>query len=172
MRVLERNTVAVVLLAITVAGCTRTYWTKPGFNQADWNRDSYECERDMRQSGYYGAGLVGVINAENFQERCLVAKGYHKVTGSTASAPVSLDPYNPGSNSICGEPGTPCCSGSLCNGSDMVCWGGTCWYCGFVADTPCCPGNLCKGSDLVCDTSPAAAVNGSAICRHPNEAAP
>jgi hypothetical protein len=82
------------------------------------------------------------------------------------------DPANPGPNSICGAPGTACCSvGSPCKASDMVCWRGACWYCGLVADTPCCPGNLC-GSDLVCDTSPGAAVDGRPICRHPNSAAP
>jgi hypothetical protein len=68
---------ALFVLGTILAGCA-TYWTKPGFNPADWNRDRYECERDMRQSGYYGSGLFGAINAQNFFEECLVARGYYK----------------------------------------------------------------------------------------------
>jgi hypothetical protein len=69
--------VAGLVLFTVVAGC-QTYWTKPGFNQADWNRESYECERDMRQSGYYGTGFIGLLNSQGFFERCLVGKGYYK----------------------------------------------------------------------------------------------
>jgi hypothetical protein len=79
--------VIVLSLAAIVAACATAYWTKPGFNAADWNRDRYECERDMRQSGYYGAGLVGEINASAFFERCLVAKGYFKTTASQTYTP-------------------------------------------------------------------------------------
>ncbi len=68
-----------LLVPAFLIGC-QTYWTKPGFNQADWNRDRYECERDMRQSGYYGSGIIGGINAQNFFEECLVARGYYKTT--------------------------------------------------------------------------------------------
>jgi hypothetical protein len=83
---------ALFLFGIAAAGCARTYWTKPGFNQADWNRDSYECERDMRQSGYYGSGLIGALNAQDFQEPCLVAKGYYK---STPARSVANTPETP-----------------------------------------------------------------------------
>jgi hypothetical protein len=69
---------ALLVWVITATGCARWYWTKAGFTQDDWNRDSYECERDMRQSGYYGGGVAGAIEARNFQERCLVARGYYK----------------------------------------------------------------------------------------------
>ena len=37
---------------------------------------SNECERDMRQGGYYGGGLVGILNAKEYQERGMVAHGY------------------------------------------------------------------------------------------------
>jgi hypothetical protein len=76
------------LLALTLAGC-QAYWTKPGFNQADWNRDKYECERDMRQSGYYGTGIIGAINAQDFFEECLVARGYYKTSAQAPSPPVT-----------------------------------------------------------------------------------
>jgi TPR repeat protein len=79
---------AVLLLGGAVGSCGRTYWTKDGFNQTDWNRDTYECERDMRQSGYYGTGLVGVINAQEFFERCLIARGYYRESAQVDSAPM------------------------------------------------------------------------------------
>jgi len=80
-----KGTARLLLLSLAVAGC-QTYWTKPGFNQADWNRDRYECERDMRQSGYYGGGIVGAINAQDFFEECLVARGYYKVRESRSAS--------------------------------------------------------------------------------------
>jgi hypothetical protein len=78
--VILRATLVVVATMLGFGGCTRAVWTKPGFNEADWNRDTYECERDMRQSGYFGGGWVGAMNARKFQERCLEARGYYKVT--------------------------------------------------------------------------------------------
>jgi hypothetical protein len=30
----------------------------------------------MRQGGYYGGGLVGILNAKEYQERGMVAHGY------------------------------------------------------------------------------------------------
>ena len=60
-------------------GCSTYVWLHPEHNDAArFNRDSYECERDMRQSGYYGTGIVGAINAQEFGERCMIARGYYK----------------------------------------------------------------------------------------------
>jgi len=97
---MRRALVMVCLLGgLVPAGCARTYWTKAGFNQADWNRDTYECERDMRQSGYYGSGLIGTLNAQDFFERCLAAKGYYKQ--AEAAAPRSSPaPQAPKSDAI------------------------------------------------------------------------
>jgi hypothetical protein len=30
----------------------------------------------MRQSGYFGGGIVGALNASGFESRCMMAKGY------------------------------------------------------------------------------------------------
>lgn len=68
---------AIVCLAL--AGCTTYRWAKPGATEADLQRDSYECERDVRQSGYYGGGLLGALNAEGFGERCMMAHGWRAV---------------------------------------------------------------------------------------------
>ncbi len=41
---------------------------KSGADSQDFARDSYQCERDMRQSGYYRTGLAGQIYAMDFAE--------------------------------------------------------------------------------------------------------
>jgi len=51
-------------------------WDKSGATQDDYNRDSYECEKDARQSGYYGGELVGKMNMRDFFKRCMVSRGY------------------------------------------------------------------------------------------------
>jgi hypothetical protein len=60
----------------------------------------------MRQSGYFGGGLLGAINAEEFQERCLAARGYYKVRASqeaaTSTAVSSGTSYGAGSPSCSG----------------------------------------------------------------------
>jgi len=69
--------IGIAILAL--AGCTRYVWTKPGLTEQQFRTDSYACERDMRQSGYFGTGLVGALNAEDFQEHCMRSKGYDLV---------------------------------------------------------------------------------------------
>lgn len=71
-----KRILVVAVGVLCLSGCGPTIWDKPGATQADFNKDSYECERDMRQSGYYGGGLVGAANAQNFYNRCMVAHGY------------------------------------------------------------------------------------------------
>jgi hypothetical protein len=67
------------VLILAVTGCVRLVWTKRGVTEQEWRADSYACERDMRQSGYYGTGLAGALNAQDFYGRCLQSKGYYKV---------------------------------------------------------------------------------------------
>lgn len=87
----EMRGLVAIVFCLALAGC-QTFWTKPGFNEADWNRDRYECDRDMRQSGYFGTGLLGELNAQSFFESCLVAKGYSKIDKSRSDpAPVPYD---------------------------------------------------------------------------------
>jgi hypothetical protein len=61
------------------SGCT-TVWTKPGITEQGFATDSYECERDVRQGGYYGSGLAGSLAMRDFYERCMMARGYQKTT--------------------------------------------------------------------------------------------
>lgn len=64
------------LIAFGLFGCATTVWNKPGATTQDFQKDSYDCEKDMRQSGYYGDGLIGALNAKGFEDRCMVAHGW------------------------------------------------------------------------------------------------
>jgi hypothetical protein len=63
-------------MAVVLAGCAQKVWTKPGLTQAEFNRDQYMCEKDARQSGYFGGGIAGAIAMQEFQNKCMVANGY------------------------------------------------------------------------------------------------
>lgn len=73
--------VGTMLAALMLSACatTRMMWTKPNWNEDEARRDFYECERDARQSGYFGTGIIGAQNIGEFQKRCLRAKGYREV---------------------------------------------------------------------------------------------
>ena len=60
-------------------------WTKPGATSQDFNVDSYQCEKDARQSGYFGTGLVGAINFNEFEVRCMRAHGWTATRVSTSA---------------------------------------------------------------------------------------
>jgi hypothetical protein len=49
---------ATLALCLGVSACAQRVWNKPGATQQDFATDSYACERDARQSGYFGGGLV------------------------------------------------------------------------------------------------------------------
>jgi hypothetical protein len=81
-------------LAITTVliGCTKVVWDKPGASQADYRADSYSCEKDARQSGYFGSGLVGALNMQDFFDRCMYAHGYTKQEISSSPPEYHGDP--------------------------------------------------------------------------------
>ncbi len=70
--------IVVAILCCLLAGCASIVWTKPDFTEEEFRVDRYACERDMRQSGYYGTGLAGALNAQGFFDRCMESKGYYK----------------------------------------------------------------------------------------------
>ena len=86
--------IVVVMLCCLLAGCARMVWTKPDFTEEDFRVDRYACERDMRQSGYYGSGYAGAMNTQGFFDRCMESKGYDKVRveTTTSSSPTSPSP--------------------------------------------------------------------------------
>ena len=68
-----------LFLAFVLTGCAPTSWYKAGAAQADFQKDSDECERDSRIStSSFGTGLGGGIGLQGFMERCMVAHGYTK----------------------------------------------------------------------------------------------
>jgi hypothetical protein len=72
-----KNVMAAVVAGLALAGCARNVWVKDGADQQDFNVDHYSCEKDARQSGYYGTGLAGALNMQNFFNECMVAHGWH-----------------------------------------------------------------------------------------------
>jgi hypothetical protein len=68
--------IAIGAIGFSLASCATTGWDKPGATQQDYATDSYNCEKDMRQGGYYGSGLFGALNAQSFEDRCMVAHGW------------------------------------------------------------------------------------------------
>lgn len=69
--------ILMLVMVLTACAGKRTFY-KAGASQQDWVKDHYECERDARQSGYFGGGIVGAINAQEFQVRCLNARGWYE----------------------------------------------------------------------------------------------
>jgi hypothetical protein len=66
-----------VAFSLVLSGCFSTMvWDKPGITESTFNKDSYECERDARQSGHFGGGLGGELNFRTFLKKCMVARGY------------------------------------------------------------------------------------------------
>jgi hypothetical protein len=61
---------------VNISGISLTYtdWVAPA--QSDWQKDSYECDRDAREAFPSLFRVPGKRQA--FAERCLVAKGYVK----------------------------------------------------------------------------------------------
>jgi hypothetical protein len=66
----------------SLAGCASPMvWNKYGASQADYQQDAYACEKDARQSGYFGGGIAGAINMREFFKHCMVAHGWALQTG-------------------------------------------------------------------------------------------
>jgi hypothetical protein len=61
------NVAALILMLVLVfVGCAPTRWTKAGLTEDEFFGKYYECERDARQSGYFGTGLAAAINFSPF----------------------------------------------------------------------------------------------------------
>lgn len=69
----------VLPLICILAGCAPTVWDKMGATQEGFARDSYECEKDVRQS-YFGTGLAAALSQKDFYNRCMMVRGYHMVS--------------------------------------------------------------------------------------------
>ena len=65
------------IIVLTLTGC-QYRWTHPNLSEQAFNRDMYECDRDMRQS-HFANSLGGAIEGVVFRDRCMEARGYIKV---------------------------------------------------------------------------------------------
>jgi hypothetical protein len=80
------GTAALVASAL-LCSCTTTRWVHPDYPSQPglWNRDVYECERDMRMAGYGDPKIDGshettmyLIARRNFFARCMYARGWEE----------------------------------------------------------------------------------------------
>ena len=115
MRLGRTVPILLVFSVLLSAGCARTVWTKTGLTEEEFRVDDYACERDMRQSGYFGTGLVGAVNARGFYDRCMQAKGYRKVRESDLA------------NESCTPAGTCTSPSPQPQPADFQCPGNTFW---------------------------------------------
>jgi len=77
MKIKIKRGLAIALSATVLAGCAGPMvWDKSGATQSDYSQDSYQCEKDARQSGYFGGGIAGAINLRDFFKRCMAAHGW------------------------------------------------------------------------------------------------
>jgi hypothetical protein len=73
-----KNIIAVAIVAWTGSGCVHTpIYYKDGATQQEFVQDKYNCEKDARQSGYYGAGIAGAMNMRHFFNECMNAQGWY-----------------------------------------------------------------------------------------------
>ncbi|MFO1160936.1 MAG: hypothetical protein U1E60_19000 [Reyranellaceae bacterium] len=74
----RRPAAVAVAAGLLVAACAGPdVWERAGATQSDFQKDSYECERDARMSAAsFGAGIAASLNARDFYRRCLTAHGY------------------------------------------------------------------------------------------------
>lgn len=74
-----KHLICAIALTALFIGCVTPeilIWDKPGATQSDYDKDSYECEKDVRQSGYYGGGIAGYKKLREFFKKCMISKGW------------------------------------------------------------------------------------------------
>jgi hypothetical protein len=77
---MRRSRVVLTLwFVVVLVGCASPRWAKVGLTQEQFRLESYECERDARQSYHGGDAVIGLIVTKSFYEQCMQAKGYRKV---------------------------------------------------------------------------------------------
>jgi hypothetical protein len=74
---------------LLLSACAPMIWDKEGATQQDYNQDHYACEKDARQSGYFGTGIAGAINMRDFFKECMVAHGWTLRGQGAASSDIS-----------------------------------------------------------------------------------
>jgi hypothetical protein len=69
----RRAGLLLLVVLITAAGCARYYWSRPGGEAAQFERDSRECARAAAENPT--AAAHGIVDAPRYRG-CLTAKGW------------------------------------------------------------------------------------------------
>lgn len=69
------------LSCLLLTACAEVYWDKPDFSPKEYTRDSYECEKDRRQSHF--DDNEGFFAKKQFEDLCMRSKGYSQFSTST-----------------------------------------------------------------------------------------
>ena len=77
---LHRFVITSLSFMLMLEGCaSQMWWYKPGFNQAQFQKDDYDCQRDATfQTGfvYRGIGSFGPETDRSLYTKCMQALGY------------------------------------------------------------------------------------------------
>jgi len=66
-----------LLCLLSLSGCaTPRPWTKPGFTQQEWTKDSEACRREASRTVFAGKKRYLLLHAPDFYTACLEGKGY------------------------------------------------------------------------------------------------
>ena len=72
---------AAAIVVCALSGCAHVpIYHKDGATQQQFAEDKYNCEKDARQSGYFGGGFIGAANMRNFFAQCMNAHGWYEQT--------------------------------------------------------------------------------------------
>jgi hypothetical protein len=73
-----RKAIFIGLAVIGVlTGCSEQVWVKAGMSQAEYQKDSAECDQSAgMSSGSYGTSLDAAQQARSARSRCMTARGY------------------------------------------------------------------------------------------------
>lgn len=71
-------TAMAVLLCLGACAQPQKAWvsTSTTATAADFKLAQYDCQKDTRQSGYFGTGFVGAVNMSDFFSQCMAAHGW------------------------------------------------------------------------------------------------
>ena len=86
-----RKLIFLLVFSLTSCANQQRVWTRDGATDQDFTTDKYECEKDVRQSGYFGAGLIGAANMSNFAARCMEARGWRLEAQASAQDSPTAD---------------------------------------------------------------------------------
>ena len=69
----------ILISASLLAGCaSQTEMNMANSTQEKYSIDSIECEKDTRESGFYG-GIIGKQDMQIFFHKCMISKGWKSV---------------------------------------------------------------------------------------------